>query len=135
MPKGKHKITKEKARKYAKDFDKKKKEHPGELKGVPEGFLFEAADIKLLMSAPETKYFLIRFGWKKTELSEGIEKEMITPILMVLNEKMEIINPDSGLGIETRAIRSAQAMDNEEGGGFLDEATPIPPPNIPAIDL
>jgi hypothetical protein len=133
MSKGKHKISKAQAKKYADEFDKQKKDHPNQFKDIPEGFLFEAADVKTLMSHPDTEYFMIRFGFKKTKKRDGTEKDMVAPILMVLNSKMEIINPDSG---NTIAASSAKTMDSdEEGGGFLDEAEPTPPPPPPSLNF
>jgi hypothetical protein len=138
MPTGKHKISRAQAKKYADDFDKRKKDHPDELKDVPDGFLFDASDVKTLMSASGTEYFVIRFGWKKTKRKDGTEKEMIAPILMVLNKDFEIINPDSDpLADDAIAMRTIEttAGDGDDGGGFLDEGDPIPPPPPPKFDI
>lgn len=132
MEKGKHRISGAKAKKYADAFVKRKKSHPNELKGVPEGFLFNAEAVRSLVKPSEAKYFLIKFGWKNTKDVDGVEKEMIAPILMALDGRYEVINP-GGTG-ETPASRALLAPDGEdEGGGFLDEGTPIPPP--PPIKL
>ncbi len=126
MAKGRHKISKDKAKACVSDFKKRKKDHPDELKGLPEGFLFDAEDVINLLKPAETRYFVIKFGWKKTKMSDGTEREMVAPILMVLNEKYEVIHPNGTDKMAT--TRSLELRDDDEGGGFLDEADPIPPP-------
>lgn len=129
MPKGKHRISKSKAKKYFEDFDKRKKDHPKDFNGIPEGFLFEAEDVKTLLSHPDSFYFMLKFGWKKTKKHDGSEKEMIAPVLMVLNEKYEILNPDSAAENKLAAGATRAFGDEDEGGGYLDEGAPIPPPH------
>ncbi len=134
MQKGKHKISRAQAKKYVDDFDKRKKEHPNEFNGIPAGFVFDADDVKTLLSPPDSVYFMIKFGWKKTKMHDGTEKEMIAPILTALNKAYEIINPDSVAAQNpapaTRALALAEGDEgeDEEGGGYLDEGRPVPPP-------
>jgi hypothetical protein len=129
MPSNKHKIPRSEAKKFAKEFDRKKAEGKETLKDIPDGFLFTADEVKELLSNPRAVSFVIRFGWKKTQMGNGTEKDTICPILMVLDDKNKIIEGSSDAATDDAMAMSARDA-GEPGGGFLDEGDPIPPPPL-----
>ena len=129
MPARKHKIPKSDARKLAKEFKKKKDEGNETIRNIPDGFLFKADEVRELLSHSEAVSFVIRFGWKKTKMGNGTEKEIICPILVVLDSHGKIIE-GSTLSEEDGAMAMATRDGGESGGGYLDEGDPIPPPQV-----
>ena len=128
MPSGKHKIPRDKAEKIIKKF----KEIRGSgkpLPTLPDGYIFDSEDVKELLRHPHAKYFMVSYGAKEAD-DKGKIKEIITPILTVADSEYRTLQSTiAGADLSLKVTESLK--DNgEEGGGYLDEGFPFPPPNI-----
>ena len=129
MPGKKHKIPRSDAKKMVKEFDRKKAQGKETIKDIPDGFIFKADEVRELLNTPLAESFVIRFGWKKTRMGNGTEKEMIAPILLVLDANNNIIEDTTAEDSENSPAMTTRSTE-ESGGGYLDEGDPIPPPPV-----
>lgn len=135
----KHRIPRSKAREMVDKFKKRRGQGPAKpLPLLPDGYVFEAKEVKELLDNPAAHYFIISLGISESQ-EKGKPKESISPILCVADSDYKIL---SGAAEATAASKSAfldisgeaaalNADDNnDDDGGFLDESNPYPPPPI-----
>ena len=129
MASHKHKISRSKAKKLADQFIAKKKKSKC-FKQIPDGFLFDVEEVRQMIKHPSAKYFIVQMGLKVTT-RKGVAAEELTPVLFLADDKFKAIE-GSTTGTNGSSLRSASspASDEDEGGGFLDESNPYPPPPI-----
>lgn len=127
MPSKKHRIDRTKARELTKAFKAKRGAANGLFRKIPDGFMFDAAEVRNLLSAANAAHFVIGFGWKPGA------QENLTPVLFTLDKDYRIIeatpkdSPHDGV---LMPLDEGDTGAENGGGGFLDEADPVPPPNI-----
>jgi hypothetical protein len=126
MPSGKHKISRDKAEKMIKKFIEERGSGKP-LPALPDGYIFDAEDVKTLLNQPQARHFIVSFGIKEPEANGKLKGE-VSPILTVADEQYRTLQSTI---IETVVKLSASESMNkvgDEGGGYLDEGKPYPPP-------
>jgi hypothetical protein len=143
MAKGKHRITKKRAKELVDAMKQKKATSPPPFKDLPDGYIFEIEDVKTLISATNAAYFVIQLGWQEATTGPGGKKADMTPVLCVTDSQYNIIEAPDPLAGESlaattdtetsvsRTFSTESSEDGDDGGGFLDESKPFPPPSIP----
>jgi hypothetical protein len=124
MPKGKHRISKEKAEMLMAGMKERISSPDSPLQGFPEGFIFDVGAVRKLVNHPDAAHFIIRFGWKEDE-------KVLAPILCVADAKRTLLEESGGekAAGNTRALMTEASKvpeDDEEAGGYLDEGTKYP---------
>jgi hypothetical protein len=126
MPSGKHKIPRDKAEKMIKKF-KELRGSGKPLPALPDGYIFDAEDVKTLLSHPQARHFVVSFGIKETE-ENGKSKGEVSPILTVADDQYRTLQSTlTNTAVKSSASESINEM-GDEGGGYLDEGKPYPPP-------
>jgi len=145
MAKGKHRITKKKAKDLVDALKQKRAGSAQPFKDLPDGYVFEIEDVRTLLSSPNAAYFIIQLGWQEATTGPGGKKAGMTPVLCITDSQYKIIeapDPVEGESLATSeptasatsaslAISTDTTDDEGDGGGFLDESKPYPPPSIP----
>lgn len=145
MAKGKHRITKKKAKDLVDAMKQKRATSAPPFKDLPDGYVFEIEDVRTLISSTNAAYFIIQLGWQEATTGPGGKKAGMTPVLCITDSQYKIIEaPDpiasASLGttepaesvLSASLAFTAESTDDEgDGGGFLDESNPYPPPPIP----
>lgn len=129
MPKGKHRISSDRAKQLVKDLGKKRSESNGPFKNLPDGYIFDVNEVRALLNHSSAAHFIIHLGWKN-ETGNG-QQQGLTPVLSIADSNYQIIpSSDPSAAGNTPQVLSATTGVAEEGGGFLDEAGQFPPPSI-----
>lgn len=130
MPKGKHKISKEKAISLTDAMRAKIAAANSPFRDFPEGFSFDVEAVRQLISRPGAAHFVIRFGWDD---SPAGKTKGIVPVLCVADSSFKILETGGSnqpVSTDSSAVLRMVAEEpvrDDSAGDYLDEGSRYPP--------